>query len=350
MPRVEPIDPLTDPRWDAFVERHPLGWLSHTSAWARVLRAAFSQIELHYLALVGDGGEIEAGLPLCAVRSRLTGNRLVSLPFTTLCDPLVSSRGQWEALLAAAADFAAEGGFRYLECRTFRGGGYLGEDVAVDRSYVYHALELGATPEDTWKRFRPKSVRYCIQRAERSGLTLRRAGSIEEVERFYASYTATRAGLGLPPMPRAFFHAVWRELPDSCRDFLLALDGARVVAALMLLRFDDRVCYEAAGWDRAYERCYPNHFLIWECVKLAHEAGYAYFDFGRTAVDNEPLRGFKRRWGAEEHALTIGYYPADAGRAGARSGAALKAVNLLCRITPRVLLPALGEFCYRHRH
>ena len=40
-----------------------------------------------------DDGELANGIVFCRVESRLTGRRLVSLPFSDHCDPLVDSIG-----------------------------------------------------------------------------------------------------------------------------------------------------------------------------------------------------------------------------------------------------------------
>lgn len=46
-----------------------------------------------YFALLDKSAErIEDGLPVFHVKSLLLGDRLVSIPFATLCDPLVSSK------------------------------------------------------------------------------------------------------------------------------------------------------------------------------------------------------------------------------------------------------------------
>ena len=85
------IDPQSDPRWDQFVESHPLGLICHLSGWKQVLEESFPQMKGRYLAILSDDNSIRAALPVFEIRSILTGNRLVSIPFATNCDPLISS-------------------------------------------------------------------------------------------------------------------------------------------------------------------------------------------------------------------------------------------------------------------
>ena len=78
-------------RWDAFVLDHPDGNFSHLSSWKEVLAKSFHHLEPLYLALENNQGMIEGGLPCFLVKSILSGKRIVSLPFTESCDPLVAS-------------------------------------------------------------------------------------------------------------------------------------------------------------------------------------------------------------------------------------------------------------------
>ena len=106
-------------RWDAFVDAHPLGGLAQTSAWQRLLEGSFSHIHGRICAMVDDESQaIVAGIPVYTVRSWLLGNRVVSVPFATLSDPLVSDADQLDALLVRVKKLVAETSARYLEIRT----------------------------------------------------------------------------------------------------------------------------------------------------------------------------------------------------------------------------------------
>src|SRR6476661_1370625 len=93
------LEPSDEPRWDAFVVRHRNGLIYHRGCWRRVLEEAFPHIRGRFLALVDRGtDEIVAGMPVYTVRSWLLGNRVVSLPFATFCDPLIDDEAQFEIL------------------------------------------------------------------------------------------------------------------------------------------------------------------------------------------------------------------------------------------------------------
>src|SRR4051794_32053546 len=90
MPGSRPLvlDPVTDPRWEAAV-RAPDATVFHHPAWLRVLREEYRH-PIWAVCLEDDEGRVVAGLPVATVVSRLTGNRLVALPFSDVCPPVLS--------------------------------------------------------------------------------------------------------------------------------------------------------------------------------------------------------------------------------------------------------------------
>ena len=88
--QVKTVDPSKDKRWDEFVKSHPEGTVFHLSAWARVLQKTYGYIP-YYFILEDSDEKIKAGCPFFLIKSWLAGNRLVCLPFTDVCFPLVTS-------------------------------------------------------------------------------------------------------------------------------------------------------------------------------------------------------------------------------------------------------------------
>ena len=52
---------------------------------------------------------------LCEVRSRLTGNRLVSIPFSDHCEPLINDLDELELFVASLAERVEKSGWKYFE-------------------------------------------------------------------------------------------------------------------------------------------------------------------------------------------------------------------------------------------
>lgn len=72
------IDPLVDPRWDAFVESHPSATVYHLAAWARIFEESY-RYRPRYLALEDTSGELSAVMPMVSRRT-IRGPALRSLP------------------------------------------------------------------------------------------------------------------------------------------------------------------------------------------------------------------------------------------------------------------------------
>jgi len=347
------IDPAVDTRWDAYVESHPFGWITHLSDWKRILEKSFQHMKGYYLVLMDKRTEsIRAALPLFEVKSWIAGHRLVSIPFATLSDPLVSSQEDMEELFDAAIHLSKELKTKHIEIRTFRSFSMIKEDrFAIDNSFKHHYLTLKSEPEILMRTFHRTCTRQRIARALSSNLCLKIGQGELDLVSFYKIYSGTRKRIGLPPQPYIFFKSMWEILSPSRRlVILLAEKGNRPVAGLILFRFKDRVSAEYAGSNEEYKEVSPNHFLFWEAIKIAYNEGCKLFDFGRTSVRNETLMDFKSRWGTETTSLPICYYPKTICEEATEREESIsyRIMGALCRRVPDSVLAAIGNFSYRH--
>ena len=349
--RVTVIDPVEDERWDDFVKDHPFGWLYHLSIWKQVLEESFNHMKGHYLVLLNKN-VIEAALPLFEVNSWLTGNRLVSIPFATLCDPLISSGEDMNRLFRSAVRLSNELGSSYIEIRTLLSPPLI-RDTKLEMFpyYKHHYLLLNKEPELLKRSFHRSSVREGIARAERSNLKLRVGENNADLRSFYRLFLMTRKRLGLPPQPFGFIRTLWERLsPSGKLNVLLAEHDSVAIAGMILLKFKNRVSVEYSVSDKSYRRFCPNQFLFWEAIKSAYYEGFEVFDFGRTSPDNHGLMDFKRHWGTTVVDLPNIYHPAEMCRKFATIERSLKykIVKKACHIAPRPIFNILGRFIYNH--
>jgi len=91
------IDPLEDRRWDEFVQRHPRASLFHSRAWLEALSRTYRYKPIAFTTSPA-GQRLENGILFCQVESWLTGRRLVSLPFSDHCEPLVDTEEDLDAI------------------------------------------------------------------------------------------------------------------------------------------------------------------------------------------------------------------------------------------------------------
>lgn len=353
MSRVEIIAETEDRRWDEFLQAHPLGLICHSSCWRRFLEKCFRHIRGYCLArIAGGSGEIIAGCPAYLVDSPVIGRRVVSIPFASLCDPLVSSPGDFHALAGAAIDLMRRNRARYLEIRAMKAAPLLKDErLGISRYYKTHSLRLGRSAGDLIKSFDRTCVRQRILRAEKSGLDVVKVKDEKGLRRFQELNFATRKRLGLPPQPYRILKGFWEIFsPPGLADFLMAEKDGRALAGLMVFKFKERVSAEISVSDPSCQQFSPNHLLFWEAMKEAGDQGYSIFDFGRTAPGNSSLMAFKNRWGTEVAETPHYYYPPEiSSRITQRERSpAYRLVHRICRSAPDPILMRLGEFIYGH--
>lgn len=353
MTEVKIIDPLNDSSWDRFVEKHPLGWIVHLSGWKTLMEKSFPHMKGYYLTVSEPAnGEIQAALPLFKVKSWLTGNRLVSIPFATLCDPLINNGQEMESLFEEALRLSKKLKTSYLEIRTL-GTSALIQDKRLGSSpfYKHHYILLDKDPDALKKSFHRTNVRQRIQRALDSNIHIKEATSETDMNTFFELYKKTRRKHGLPAQPYIFFQVLWEIFsPSKQMVLLLAEYNSKVIAGLVLFRYKKRVSAEILGTDEEYLNVSPNHLLFWEAIQSACRDGFKVFDFGRTSPNNESLMTFKNRWGTSVIDLPQFYYPSAATETLNDQDTSTKynIITKLCKKSPDFIYREISRFCYKH--
>jgi lipid II:glycine glycyltransferase (peptidoglycan interpeptide bridge formation enzyme) len=310
MPNVVVIDPRKDPRWDEFVNRHEYGTIFHLSAWCNVLKTTFGYNPC-YLVIENNQKEIQAGLPVMLIKSWITGRRLISLPRTSYCDPLVKNTEEMSTLIAALHDLSSRKKAAYFELKPQ----YNSEPLsAFDlKHYCYflnQVLILEDDPQKLWRKFHRTCVQQRITKAEKQDVVVRFGKTEEDLKLFYNLHRKTTDDHSVPPRPYSFFEAMWRVLfPQNLLMLAIAEVNGHAAVAGLFLQYKNILYYEFVGIDHAYTDKSPAHLLLWETLKVACANGMKYLDFGLTPVNNKGLITYKKRWGAQEKPLYYFYYP-----------------------------------------
>ncbi|HEX9934910.1 MAG TPA: GNAT family N-acetyltransferase, partial [bacterium] len=287
--RVETIDPVFDPRWDSYVLQHPYGCVFHHSAWKDVLEKSFPQVRPRYFVASDDDSGLRGVLPCVMVDSRLTGKRLVSLPFSLYCDPLTDSPETFHAMKEAVCDRYRMEKARFVVFRVrFDPSRFQTGEFHDFVGYKNHTLSLEPDPEQLMLSFHRKSIQKHIHKAEMANLRITQAESEDDIKRFFAVNVRTRKKFGTPPQPYAFFKNMWDILaPRGMLMVHLAWYEAEPVGGLLCLKFKDRVHAEYIGVDERFQSMSPNILLFWRAILAARQDGYRFFEFGGTVSSNE---------------------------------------------------------------
>jgi hypothetical protein len=337
------LNPGDIPTWNDSLLSHPDHSFFHTSNWADTLHRAYGYQPLYFMT--EEQGDRPAVLPVMEVNSWITGKRGVSLPFTDYCEPLASTRDQFQALFSFATDYGKKRGWKYME---LRGGQDYLEEQEPSILFWGHTISLADGAEATFSNFHDSTKRN-IKKAEKEGVKIEITDSLNAIEEFYRLNCLTRRDHGLPPQPYHFFKQIYDRIISRHAGFVsLATFKNIAVAANVFFIFGEKVVYKYGASDRAYQHLRANNLAMWEAIKRCCEDGYKSLCLGRTEIENNGLRQFKLGWGAKEH--VIKYYKYDFQKGGfikeSRKISAFqhKFFNKL----PIPMLKVIGTLLYRH--
>ena len=345
---VHALDPLRDPRWDDLVGRHPAASVFHTRGWLEALQRSYGYRPVAYTTSSLDA-PLDDGLVFCRVESWLTGRRLVSLPFSDHCAPLVDEPAQLTALCEALRPRVRVGGWKYVELRPAAAGHVeAGEAAGLSgsQSFWLHSLDLNPSLDDLFRGADRDSVQRRVSRAERAGLTYECGRSETLVQQLYGLLVLTRRRHRLPPQPLHWFRNLTASLGDALTIRVLSQDG-RPVAGVLTLHFGRTVVYKYGGSDARFHHLGGMPLLMWRTIQDAKSAGALALDLGRTDRDDAGLITFKERLGAVRSPLAYLRWPPDA-QERRSPGLGQRLAGQVLTHLPDALFRATGDRLYRH--
>jgi len=345
--KLEVIDPRAAPAWEEFVASRPDATAFHTTAWASALADTYPYQPRYYVAF-DDAGKIIAGIPTMLVRSRLTGTRIIGLPFSDFCAPLLQDDAVSARLVDALREDAERERCRYVELRGDGGCAPLEKGFQRVSDFVQHEIDLDR-PIAVIQASLHRSARRGIRKAEEEGVKVRLSSDVADLQHFYRLHVPTRRKHGLPPTPYAFFCRLHRALIAPGHGCLLVAEfQGRIIAVDICTWHRDVIYGKFQAWDTRF-RSLGHDLLLWHEILLGKERGCVRLNLGRSSTDNEGLRSYKSKWGAEEHALPYLYYPELQGFASeAGDSPRRRLLSAAIRHTPSALLPRLSAILYGH--
>jgi len=343
-------------KWDDFVLRQECGSIYHTVAWKKVIEQAFPHIRGRFLVLRdGDSEQIRGGLPIYQVRSWLLGNRLVSVPFASVCDPLIFAEEDWELLAPEFKSERARTNSKNLVVRAVLSDDTVPLSFHSESNFRHHTLLLHEDFDTLCTRFDKQSVRQKAEKARKAGVTVEERSDEGGMTVCHSLLAATRRRLALPPMPLRFFEALLENLCPRNLKIFLAYQKSKPIACHLILNFKDQWISEYSGnADGVISGA--NQILYLETIRQACAHGARKFSFGRTSTHSQGLLSYKRRWGTTEEHLT------DYTLRSRRDSERLTGVDIsspedsrlyrLCKLAiakaPMPICKVIGNFCYRH--
>jgi CelD/BcsL family acetyltransferase involved in cellulose biosynthesis len=343
------INPLNDRRWDLFLERHDRASLFHSTRWLEALHQTY-QFEPIALTTAPPDKDLEDAIVFCRVESFLTGRRLVSIPFSDHCDPLLSKGGSFENFIRAIEADIHRNKLKYAEIRPT----YALQSAAMQPASLmrcWHRLDLTPSLDTIFRSCHKDSVQRKIRRAEREGLRYEEGQSPELFEAFWRLYVLTRRRHQVPPQPRKWFYNLLKSFGESMKIRVVA-KGQATVAAIITIQYKDTLVYKYGGSDRQFNNLGGTHLLFWRSIQEAKGKGLNWFDLGRSEYANEGLVTFKDRWGAQSSQLVYARIGAPTRRGNrlweTRQYAPARFTKRIVSHLPDRIFHFLGSLLYKH--
>ena len=291
------------------MQAHPRASVFHSSAWLQALAQTYGYKPI-VLTTARSNQDLESALLFCQVESWLTGSRLVSLPFSDHCEPLLHSEDDPEVFAAALEEEAKKRNWWYIEMRPLTPF-EISTSLSRERvNYSFHQLDLSPSLTTLFNNFHKNSIQRKIRRAEREGLVYEEGRSDALLSSFYRLFQITRQRHHLPPPPKAWFRNLIDAFGSGLKIRVARKDG-RAVASILTLRHKDTLVYKYGCSDSSLHKLGGMHLLFWNSIQEARQMGLQTFDFGRTDAGQTGLTTFKRRWGAVESSLVYSRYAAS---------------------------------------
>lgn len=291
------VDPTTDARWARLVTEVPSD-VFHSPGWLRALSETY-ELPLEARVLIDEADDPVAGFVYSEIVD-IMDPRIVSLPFSDFCDPLVATTAQWNAVTRGVIE---EGNRVHMRC--------LHSDIPLAERRLskagqarWHAIDLARPYDEIWNGI-DSSARRSVRKARKEQVEIRVGDGIDDVRAFFELHLRVRKHkYGLLAQPWRFFESIWDNLLS--RDagvLLLAIKDGRLLGGVLFLEWNGTLYYKFNASDSDQLGVRPNDLVIWEGIEHGLSRGLRRFDFGLSDWDQEGLLRYKRKYATEEKTI-----------------------------------------------
>ncbi len=342
--RIYEIDPLQDSRWAVFTQTHCHASVFHSTNWLTALQSTYGYQPVAFTP-AGPGEQLKSGLVFCRIKSRLTGMRMVSLPFSDHCEPLVDTQAELDMILGHLPRLISNENGKYIEVRPLTGKPSGSTGFTSGAAYFSHTIDLTGSTEDIFRAFHKDCVQRKVRRAEREALTYEVGSSEDLLARFYTLLVMTRRRHHLPPQPLCWFRSLSQAFGNKMQVRLASQQG-RPVASILTLKSGGTVTYKYGCSDARFSNLGGTALLFWRTIQEAKQDGATRFDLGRSDIDNQGLIRFKEHLGAQRAPLQHWRFPDPT--PSQKTDWSRNVSGSLVKIAPDWCLIAAGKLLYRH--
>ncbi len=338
------INPLEISNWNDLILKHKNYSFFHTQEWADVIAKSYGYEPLYFT--IYSGTEILAGIPSFYIKSYLTGNRLVSLPFSDFCEPIFLSVNDAEEIKKFIIDFAKRQKLKYVEFRS--SDTKFPFDAQEYMTDLRHILFLNKKEDELFKAFSENNRRN-IKKASKSNVKVDVHNNTNGLNAFYDMFCVTRKKHGLPPQPFSFFQNIFDIIiQPGLGDIILAEHDNKFIAGAVYFKVGKKVLYKYGASYPEFNDLRGNNAVMWFAIKKYLNEKYEEFDFGKTEALHEGLRKFKLGWNTVEKFIFTTHFDLDKGEYLSVSTKTEGFHNKIFVNLPIQALKLIGGLLYKH--
>jgi hypothetical protein len=335
------IDPTVFTDWDGLIKDKTDYAFFNSTLWANVLKKTYA-FKSCYLSIIEDN-KIQFLLPLMDVKSWLTSRRVVSLPFTDFCFPIINNNN-YNSIFEKIIKTCASNNWQTIE---FRSNDFIQENYLSSSTYYNHKINLNENSDILFNKLKSSTKRN-INKAIKEGIEVKICDSNNALIDYYRLHCKTRKKHGIPPQPFKFFKNILDcIIKEGFGKIFLAIFNNTPIAGAIYFSFGHQVIYKFGASDSKYQILRANNLVMWKAIQYFSKQGYITLFLGRTDLPNEGLRRYKKNWNADEKIIKYSIYDIQQNEFIRTKSISNTYINVF-KIMPLIVLKLIGLVSYRH--
>lgn len=307
--RVFHLDEANGDAYDSFLALQPDALMFASANYRKLLRGLLGATD-RYLYTLNDRGQIEAALPAFVSRSGIGGPVLNSLPFYGSNGGIVGRHNHVssKALVDRFYEIAKECGCvssvligspldpPELDAWYRKNLNYDAIDERIGQiTPIYFRDHHGEALMDSFHQ----KTRNTIRKATKVGVVVNIENDM--LDFVYEIHAQNMHVIGGIPKAKQFFSAVPEHFkPNEGFKVYVARIGGEPVAAVLLFYFNRTVEYFTPVIRNEFRDSQALSGVIFQAMCDASRAGFHWWNWGGTWLNQEGVYRFKKRWGAQD--------------------------------------------------
>ena len=262
----------------------------HSSKW---IRAVAESYRIKPIIIGIRDGEYVNIMPCFLIKSKVFGNKIVSLPYCEYGGP--NRYSDIDKIFKKIDVIAKANNAKYLELRIPPWNRFDLSEYGFVKGpdYFTFKIDLRKSLDSIWHNMN-KKVRNSIRKAEKNNV---RVCESNRIKTFYSLYIKTMKKISSPPHSLEFFQNIMKYCEPDVKVQYANYENKEIAASIFFLH-QKKIYYWKNVSDENFLHLRPNDIILYNMIKWGIDNDYNEIDLGRTKM-NSGVFLFKKRWGGE---------------------------------------------------